>query len=190
MKRPPVFIVSFKQKSCHPDNIAHFCPDCQCGKTEPAFFCVTCCSLRGGPNVGFDSTRQLSLTLPSCRGSQTNAESSTPQTFLGRLGLRPAFGEKPHNLITASASARLRRIRYLRVLVATSPADPVGPRPAMTTSPVRFVRLLRARHEVPSPCSSDRRLQTSQPARSIATARYKRRVTLSVSFADWQPARR
>ena len=39
-----------------------------------------------------------------------------PPTFLAREGLRPAFCEKPHSLITAPPSARLWRIRCRRVL--------------------------------------------------------------------------
>ena len=54
------------------------------------------------------------------------------------------------DLTTAPPPARLRRIRCRRVLVATSPAG-LRPRPAMTTSPVRDLRLLRARREMPSP---------------------------------------
>ena len=73
-----------------------------------------------------------------------------PPTFLARLGLRPAFGEKPLILITAPPSASLRLIRYRRVLVATSPAG-LRPRPPPDAAAVRFVRLRRARHEVPSP---------------------------------------
>ena len=60
-----------------------------------------------------------------------------PPTFLARLGRPPAFGEKPHYLITASASARCA-------------ADPIPP----------GARRHFARQ--PSPCSSDRGLQTPQ----------------------------
>ena len=59
----------------------------------------------------------------------------------------------------------------------------------METSPVRFVRLLRARREAPPPCSSDHRLRPPQPAGSFTTTRYLRRATLNATPADWQSAR-
>ena len=110
------------------------------------------CAVRGNDNR---SRVFLSPRPPCFSAGRPDLRVKLPQTFLTREGLRPAFGEKPPFLITASASASLRLIRYLRMLVATSPAATVGPRPAMTTSPVRDLRLLRARRQAPSqgrPC--------------------------------------
>ena len=79
-----------------------------------------------------------------------------PQPFLARVRLRQAFGEKP--LLDYWRPSRDKPDLAL-LLVATSPAG-LRPRPPPEAAAVRFVRLLRARHEVPSPCSSDRGEQT------------------------------
>ena len=159
-------------------------------------------------NFTFLRFSKRSANIPRVCGA---GESKTPRfSFPGPLSFRagaPSWGSKDRRPFGDVKGSDLRLVRSLFLDygsdIGQPPADPMPSCARSSLHPLAFGRVRRWRHRrfvSLQPCALGTKClrvrgppigsDTSQPAGSFTSGRYARRVTLSVSPADRQSARR